>query len=86
MIDEKFNGWTNRETWAVRLWLTNDREICDSVFEVIKNSENPQQALKEWVEDLRAETREHIMWDDIGSLWRVDWQSIISSFKEEVQK
>ena len=24
MIDEKYNGWTNYETWAVALWIDND--------------------------------------------------------------
>jgi hypothetical protein len=25
-MDCKYNGWTNYETWAVSLWLGNDRE------------------------------------------------------------
>lgn len=24
MTDKKYNGWTNYETWAVKLWMDND--------------------------------------------------------------
>ena len=24
MTDKKYNGWTNYQTWAVKLWLDND--------------------------------------------------------------
>ena len=27
MSDEKHNGWTNRATWNVSAWLSNEREI-----------------------------------------------------------
>lgn len=26
MSNEKYNGWTNRDTWLVKLWLDNDRD------------------------------------------------------------
>jgi len=25
MTDEKYNGWTNYETWLVKLWIDNDQ-------------------------------------------------------------
>lgn len=29
-MSEKYNGWTNYETWNVKLWLDNDRETYDA--------------------------------------------------------
>jgi hypothetical protein len=26
--DEKYNGWTNYETWVVNLWMGNDEGSC----------------------------------------------------------
>lgn len=29
MIDDKYNGWTNRETWAAALWIDNDPDTYE---------------------------------------------------------
>jgi len=34
MKTDKYQGWTNYETWAVNLWLTNDSGIYDMIREM----------------------------------------------------
>jgi hypothetical protein len=35
---EKFNGWTNRETWATALWIDNDRGLHYTVQDFIQEA------------------------------------------------
>ena len=28
-MEEEYNGWSNRETWAVNLWLDNDQGLYE---------------------------------------------------------
>lgn len=34
--EEKYNGWTNRETWAVALHINNDQGWQESVHEALR--------------------------------------------------
>jgi len=36
-IENNYNGWTNRETWLVNLWLNNDLDSYNYRMESIKD-------------------------------------------------
>ena len=33
---DEYQGWTNRETWAVNLWLSNDEGLYTQTREIVK--------------------------------------------------
>ncbi len=91
--NNEYQGWTNRETWAVNLWLSNDQGLYNWVNDLKANTNSPLEfadALKSYVEDdLKEYANEsergseiRTMFDDIGSLWRVEWKEIATSWSE----
>ena len=38
MSEETYNGWTNRETWALNLWLTADHGLYEMTREQVYNA------------------------------------------------
>lgn len=40
-MTEKYNGWTNRETWAVALYINNDQGWLESVQETLREELGP---------------------------------------------
>lgn len=96
MKNENYNGWSNKETWAVFVNLGNSgmaNEITD-VGERLAGSFSPDERNRataqfaEYLSDLLDELRElrsenpEIMrvFDEIGSLWRVDFYELAEAW------
>ena len=112
---DNYNGWTNRETWAVALHINNDQGWQESVLEALRgritDSPDPDSddalpydasiIIRESVE--RVTGLERIAWlsrdletdrldavlsirEDIGSLWRVNWQELGAAFLSDIEE
>jgi len=92
MSEEEYNGWTNYETWALNLHLTNDRDTYDywtaymknhemhEVIDELKESLEHDQELLYEGESISKEAKD--MLHDIGSIWRINFYEVASAFKE----
>ena len=85
MADETYNGHTNHETWATLLWITSDKKLYRKALQLVSkdmlNIEKDRE-MELWVNnelfDFDNMTRNrYMMREDIGSLWRVDWRSVV---------
>ncbi len=83
--DTTYNGWSNRETWLVSLWLNNDESLYSQLLEAVELNE-PASIKAEWLAervqeqlDWRLEDQDASLWVDMlrGSFYRVDWVEII---------
>lgn len=94
MTDEKYNGWTNRETWAVRLWIDNEREShfhWRDVTRAVLKQEPPDMAcgtlarkLDEAFEEATPQLKQGLFADLLTTaLGRVDWHEIAQSMLDD---
>ena len=82
-VATEYNGWTNRETWMVYLWLTNEECYYRQLQEILHDYEGREQA-EELEQACRFIVERHddtgLRGDLIGTvLARVDWQEIIDN-------
>ena len=85
---DSYNGWCNRETWAVNLHLSSDEGLYHATLYSLASADDPcdvpgreyGEIIHALVDDLFEEHSDdpliQSMIHDVGSLWRVDWDEI----------
>lgn len=76
-----YNGWCNRETWVVNLWLTSEEYADDVVRHIIQAFDTTGEQAEQLEYWIRAEFQylvEPTIWTDLlgTSLGRVNWYEI----------
>ena len=95
--DERYNGWANRETWALMLHINNDQGLHEMFRELVRIHPgdharnavqgqvttllNPDEYRDEFGTDQSAELAR--MAFEVGSLWRVDWSEVVAALLED---
>jgi hypothetical protein len=90
MTKNKYNGWTNYETWNYKLWLDNNYNAYNSVIELSKEHENAHD-LSCALSDLANENAPEIspsFYSDVmsDSIREVNFLEIAESYLEEIRE
>lgn len=87
------NGWINKPTWAVALWINNDQGLQEIVLEAARNDKDDAHLMAGWLQDYFTDEEQYpdlpaSMYSDLlnWALAYVDWDSLAKHFIEAIKE
>ena len=83
-MSEEYNGWTNRETWCMNLWITNEQGWDEQMRELAKHmSEDVVDDAGELLSQKLNDPRHHSIKNGLGRARLYTLSQEIEAFFEE---
>lgn len=92
-----YNGYTNKETWQVSLWLSNEYHSYHYWVERAQDLYNDLLTLEDTLDDLAQELKNTIKYENAPELTglysdlltdalnQVNWREVAESFSEDIE-
>jgi hypothetical protein len=98
--DKRYNGWTNYETWCVKLWLDNDQETYNYWYDMAMEAwhDNDKELepaahvlrkqLKDEINEANPLAEDASMFSDLlsAALSEVNWYEIAETYLEDLDE
>ena len=84
-MGEKYNGWTNYETWVVNLWIGESQDFWDDITSSSDSVADIANMLKDYhMEDNPLVDNANVYTDLLGgALSSVNWREIAQHFIDD---
>lgn len=89
--NQKYNGWTNYETWNVKLWIDNDQGLMEYFNHEARHAKSAYDlgnTIKEFFEEQNPVGSQANVWADLmnATLREVSWIEIAEAIMDEVNE